>query len=789
MTDPVDDTENVQLLFECDDLPDVTWSVGDASFFEGVNQPFVLQMELRTDADGAEPGQLLGKSCALTMIRGPVARQVTGIVAEVEEGNTHPDRVWTDIVVVPAFEALRHRTNTRIFQGQTVPQILEDVIGPALEPYQRSVDNQLNRTYPECEYRTQYDESDLDFCHRLMEEEGIASWFDFSGDTETLVLADEASSYGAVSSLHGDVLLFSDHEPTVGGHEYVSELHLVSRLRPTKVVMRHFDWTHSSTPVEADSSSDEQERQYAPGSRVGPDREVYQHDERPVTFHQYDEGKGTYEEHDESDQVRLRRQAQAVDAAVAEGASTVLGMTVASTFSLVGHLRSDLDGTYLVLSVTHTFTGEGDDHDYRNRFRCIPANPETGSESSEADSERLEVVYRPERATPRPRVMSIQTATVVGEGGEEITTDMHGRVKVQFHWDREGSSDEGSSCFIRVQQPWAGNRWGFLFLPRHGMEVVVSFINGDPDRPLVLGSVYNAQNPPPYTLPDDKTKSAIKSNSSIGEGFNELRFEDKAGEEEIYAHAQKDYNEEILNCHTTDVGADQTNTVHRHQTQVVVKNQDEHVEGKQTMTVGGTRTVHVGGTFTETIDKGHDRDVSSSVNETITGGETRDVTGDVTETIGPFRLQTIDKDSKEMITGTLNQTVTGGALITSPQGYSINAQNISLTGVGSVTLNAGMTIRREAEVKLDLTGNVQMSVGISKVRIVGLKYDFCLGPDVGLYTTKLRSGLDKTDLYAVKLDFFTFEKKEDKAYEEVKKAVGANGVLVDFYRNKLTKKG
>src|SRR5690606_38589492 len=172
----------------------------------------------------------------------------------------------------------------------------------------------------------------------------------------------------------------------------------------------------------------------------------------------------------------------------------------------------------------------------------------------------------------------------------------HGGIKVQFHWDREGQSDENSSCFVRVVQPWAGNGWGFVFLPRIGMEVAVNFVDGDPDRPMVVGCVYNGENVPPYGLPDDKTKSTVKTNSSPGGGgFNELRFEDAAGSEEIFIHAQKDFNEVVLNDHNTTVGNNQTNNVDVDQTQTVHGNQSETVDGNQDMSVGGNRTVAVTG--------------------------------------------------------------------------------------------------------------------------------------------------------------------------------------------------
>jgi type VI secretion system secreted protein VgrG len=188
-------------------------------------------------------------------------------------------------------------------------------------------------------------------------------------------------------------------------------------------------------------------------------------------------------------------------------------------------------------------------------------------------------------------VHSVLTATVVGPSGEEIHTDVHGRIKVQFHWDREGQKDERSSCFLRSMQPWAGQSWGIVFLPRIGMEVVVTFVDGDVDRPLVIGSVYNAQNPPPYALPDEKTKSTIKSNSSPGgNGFNEIRFEDAAGSEEVFIHAQKDMNETVLNNHSRSVGANETISVTGNRTKSVDKNENVTIKGSHKTTIQGAES-------------------------------------------------------------------------------------------------------------------------------------------------------------------------------------------------------
>jgi type VI secretion system secreted protein VgrG len=308
-----------------------------------------------------------------------------------------------------------------------------------------------------------------------------------------------------------------------------------------------------------------------------------------------------------------------------------------------------------------------------------------------------------------------------------------GRRLVQFHWDREGKNDENSSCFVRVIQPWAGNGWGFVFLPRIGMEVAVNFVDGDPDRPMVSGCVYNGENVPPYGLPDDKTKSTIKSNSSPGGGgFNELRFEDAAGSEEIFIHAHKDFNETVLNDHNTTVGNNQTNNVDVDQTQTVHGNQSETVDGNQDMTVNGTRTVHVVGAFDETLDATETRTVTGDVTETFAANETRTISGSQTETITGSVSRTISGSQTDTITGSLSETITGGITTTTPANLNLTAVGgINMTTTGAMMVNAvgGFTVLAPGGTKtVDMDfwsfGGGRGQGFSYTVSVVGMKSDF-----------------------------------------------------------------
>ena len=325
-------------------------------------------------------------------------------------------------------------------------------------------------------------------------------------------------------------------------------------------------------------------------------------------------------------------------------------------FTLAGHSRTDLNTDYILQSVSFR---AGQATVYTNSFQAFPAS----------------ATFRPLRITPRPRIVGLQTALVVGKSGEEIWTDQYGRIVVQFYWDQLGKKDEKSSCWIRVAQGWAGKQWGSMFLPRIGQEVVVSFIDGNPDRPLVTGCIYNAEQTVPYALPDDQTKSTIKSNSSKGgNGFNELRFEDKAGSEEVFIQAQKDMNVKVLNNLTTTVTNARSTTVSKADDSLVVDK--------------GNRSIKV-----NTGDETHE--VKGKRDLTITGNETH----------------TDKADYTWKITGNLSIKVDGDIKIESSKSVSIKSGTDFKNEAGtSMTNKAGTTMENNAGVSLTNKGAASQTV-------------------------------------------------------------------------------
>ncbi|MEX2118232.1 MAG: type VI secretion system tip protein TssI/VgrG, partial [Pirellulales bacterium] len=265
--------------------------------------------------------------------------------------------------------------------------------------------------------------------------------------------------------------------------------------------------------------------------------------------------------------VGIRMQQEAVPSLVVRGSGACPQFVSGHKFTLERHFNAD--GEYVLTGVEHSAnlsgdyrSGESGTCQYMNSFVCIPAG----------------IPYRPLITTPKPTIHGTQTAVVVGPSGEEIFTDKYGRVKVQFRWDRQGTNDGNSSCWVRVATPWAGKQWGAIHIPRIGQEVVVAFEEGDPDQPIIVGSVYNAEQMPPYSLPDNKTQSGMKSRSSLEGGpddFNELRFEDKKGSEDIYFHAQKDFHRVVENDDDLKVGHDQTITIHNDRTETIEEGNDK----------------------------------------------------------------------------------------------------------------------------------------------------------------------------------------------------------------------
>ncbi len=591
------------------------WHVRRVRLVEGLSDLYFLTLDLVVDDLDSAVDPLLGSACELTIRRGAAARSVCGLVLELADRGAVGGRRLVQAKVGPALALLGQRVNTHAWQDRTVPEILQSVLTDALATYRRSVRLDLAASdYPRREYCSQFRESDLDFAARLMEEEGISYFFEHEAGTEVLVLVDHNAHFPALSDrAENDAVPILDVEPETAALESLQSFTWIRRLHSTSVAQRDFDFVRPEAP-----------RAYEDRGRddAGRDREVYFHDEQPFM----DDGER---------RARLRREQLATDGKVASGGGNATTFQAGLRFRLVDHRRGELDRMYVLTRVEHTgecpeaLIEQADAQAgprYRNTFECAPDD----------------VPLRPARRRMKPRVHGPTTATVVGPESEEVHTDEHGRVKVLFSWDRLSPRDDTASWWVRVAQGWAGPGWGSLFVPRIGMEVVVEFLDGDPDRPLVTGCVYNGRNPPPYTLPDEKTKSTIKTNSSPSNGgYNELRFEDQAGAEEVYLQAERDWNTLVKLNKTLTVGGNEIDTV--------AMNRAVQVALNDALTVGMNRAETVGMNKAETV--GMNRAVTVALNNAVTVGMNQ------TETVAIAAARTIGAAYQVSVGAAMNESI------------------------------------------------------------------------------------------------------------------------------------
>lgn len=512
---------------------------------EEMSRLFHYSLELYSDDNWIDPKSIVGKSVTVTLnYPDGKKRFFNGVVSTFAYLGTGDRFSGYSAQVVPSLWMLTRTADCRIFQEKTVPDIIKEVFGLfGFSDYKLS----LNKSYPEREYCVQYRETAFSFVSRLMEECGIFYFFEHADGKHTMVLGDDTSAY---QDCEEKQLTF---RRDVAGHfDMISAWEHRFEYRPGKWAHTDYNFETPKTDLKADTKS--------VVDLEGNDKyEIFDY-------------PGKYAKKDEGDaQVRVRMEEDEVPYDVVSGSSYCRSFTPGGKFTVTEHMSGAETGkSYVITSVSHsaaasdyTTGGTPVDVSYENSFNCVP------------DS----VVARPARTTSKPVIQGSQTAVVVGPPGEEIYPDKYGRVKVQFFWDRYGKKDDKSSCWVRCMQASAGRKWGFMSIPRVGQEVIVSYLEGDPDRPLITGQVYNADQMPGYDLPDEKTKTYLRTNSSTGgSGHNELRFEDKAGDEQIYVHGQKDMDVFIEKKETRYVGSDGQH--------VLVKGDArQKVEGKLSQTV------------------------------------------------------------------------------------------------------------------------------------------------------------------------------------------------------------
>ncbi len=597
---------------------------------EGLSEPFRFTLSMRSGDPGLDPSAIVGQDIGITLhAQGGPTRYLHGVCSRFVHSGSDRDFATYEAQVEPRLSLLRLSRDRRIFQAQSADAIVKSV----LQAGKVAFSAQLTQTYPVIEYCVQYDESDFDFISRLMEQAGIFYYFTYSASGHTLVLADANSAFAECAG--ASTLRFFPPSSESQPLDAVTRFERERCLALKQATADDFDFQHPSTALAGS---------HAASGGAG-------------SFYEFATGHASVSAG--SARARLRVEASQARAQVLRGDSHAYALAAGTRFTLAGHFVSALNTAHVLRRVQHRVRDDG----YSNAFEAFAAS----------------VACRPELVTPLPRAPGCETARVVGPSGEEIWTDKLGRIKVQFPWDRQGKGDDQSSTWIRVAQATADKGFGALVLPRIGQEVVVSYLYGDPQRPLVTGCVYNGENAPPVDLPAAQTQTVLRTRSSKqGQAGNELRLEDKKDAEVFYLHAQKDMTVEIENALAT--------TLKKGGELHVLEEGDRSFElkkGKETHTVKGTRAIDVGGDETHTS--------RAAFHHTVSGDYELKVDGKLTITVG----------------GALTIKTSGDGLLQSGTALTLKSgTDLTQQAGANLTAKAGAKLLQQAAVQLDVAAPV-----------------------------------------------------------------------------------
>ena len=586
---------------------------------------FVFQIELVSTSGELNFDDVVGQQVTAILELEGAERFFNGFVTEFRYLGSDGIYSRYHATVRPRLWMLTRTTDCRIFQNMKVPDIIKEIFrSNNLVDYKE----RLSGTYRDWEYCVQYNESDFNFISRLMEQEGIYYYFEHESDKHVMVLADDASSHDSYPGF-AEVQFNSEFGKLSASFDYLDTWATVQSIMPNKYAIQDYDFKHPKADLLSRSITENEH------TMPINDPEIFAYPGEYVV-------RGEGENYAEIRLQELQCQQERVHAT-----GDCRWLSPGYIFRLFAYPRDDQNGEFLTISIDHQINN--------NAFIAGDGSETTLYRCKIEVMAKKKMPFRTPRKTPKPIVQGPQTAIVVGPSGDEIYTDEYGRVKVQFHWDRYGSKDENSSCWLRVSQLWAGTKWGGIHIPRIGQEVVVSFLEGDPDRPLVTGSVYNANCMPPYDLVANKTQSGIKSRSTTEAGadnFNEIRMEDKVGDEELYIQAEKDENILVKNNKGETVGSNETIKIgnNRHETvgnneTILVKNDRiEEVDNDEDLSVANNRTRSVGAD--ETVSIGSSKSHSVGDSETVSIGSDQDVTVGANQSfsIGASRTLTVGKD-------------------------------------------------------------------------------------------------------------------------------------------------
>jgi len=739
------DLDQAEFLFHSDALADASLQVFHFTGRESLSQPFEFHIDLACNDANLDLEAPLGKSATLTL-RGRqysgsrYLRIVHGVVERFVQLSAGIRQSRYQATLVPTVRQLHFTRNACIFQKLSSPEVTQAVLRAGKVPADW-VNAMLHNSYEPRDYCVQYQESDLNFVQRLWEEEGIFYFFEHDENKDLIVLGDGHHAFDSLS--HYSEIDFHDQP-----HDYeegIGEFRAENALRSGATVLRDFRFKHPSLDMEAKAEGEkftDRKLYYFPGEYVDP-------------------GLGQR-------LAKIRLEEQQCQRSRYVGSGNVRAMLPGYKFTLARHRRRDCNQEYLIVSVEHEGTqpqalGEEaasvQKTAYQNRIECMPAS----------------ILFRPPRRAEAPRIAGVQTAMVVGPPGEEIHCDEHGRVKVQFHWDREGGRNDDSSCWVRVSQPWGGMGQGGMFIPRIGQEVVVQFLEGDPDRPLIVGRVYNGENPVPHGLPAAKNISTIRSCSTPGGGgFNELKFNDTAGTEEVFFHSQFNRNDVTLHDQTLTVGNNQTNTVGVDRTRQVGHDEKISVSNDLTRQVGHDEKISVGNDRTRQV--GHDEKISVGNDRTCQVGnnETVSVGTNSSRAVGQHDQLTVG--GNQSISIVQNQSTEVG----SSQSLSISGtQSVSVGKAATETVALAKALTIGAGYQITVGGAMNTTVGGIHAEEVGLIKTVIVGQKLMLVCGKSKIVLDSSGKISIEGAEILINAKEGPA-EFHGKSVQITGEPIDL---------
>jgi type VI secretion system secreted protein VgrG len=662
---------------------------------EAMSETFTVQVNLVSMFELKGFDDIVDREAVLTVIGADAEeeggdRYFHGIVRRFEHTGMNGYDYLYEAEVAPSLWRLSLRKNSRIFQDMETRDIVRQILeegGIASDRY-RFVLRDQDRLRKYC---VQSRETDLHFITRLLQEEGIFYYFEHHQDKHILVMSDTDAVHEPIP---GDpAITFNSNDGLVAQQESVHAFSFSQRLRPGCYTHRNFNFKHPSLDLTH--------------GRKGKDPGRYEIYDYPALHVTQKRGETL---------AAVRMEELASSRKQGEGRSSSCRLIPGCTFSLSDHDAESLNRDYLIIEVTHSGSQPQSLEErasgvasYENRFSVIPA----------------ETPFRPPLSIEKPEVRGVQTAIVVGPPGEEIYTDRYGRVKVQFHWDREGERNDRSSCWIRPAQGWGGGGWGMVYLPRVGDEVLVDFIEGDPDRPIITGSAYNEANLPLYRLPFNKTVSTIKSRSYPHGGmdnYNELRFEDRKGNEEVYLQGEKDWNILIKNDKGQTVGHDESLRVGNNRDKSVGVDQFVSIGNNHTEVIGANKSINVGANKTEFVTVNTCETIGLARELTIGGLYQVSVGGAMNETVGLAKAEEVGLTKAVLVGSHMSENVVGNRSISVGGNFSttvtrtstLKAQAIIFEADDEIVLKSGSSL-----ISMKSNGDIVVSGGAIETKASG----------------------------------------------------------------------